>query len=166
VNRVLIACVGNILRGDDGFGVAVAQALQTRTFPPGVDLMETGIGGMSIVQELMDGYEALIIVDAVDRGAPPGTLFVLQPDVPSPEALSTDEWRAQFSNLHLAEPSRILLLARAAGVLPPRVAILGCQPECLDDFNPGLSPTIAAAVAPACERTLTLAATFATVPVG
>ncbi len=61
--RVLIACVGNVLRHDDGFGVAVARALESAPLPDGVDLIETGIGGMSIVQRLMDGYDALIVVE-------------------------------------------------------------------------------------------------------
>jgi hydrogenase maturation protease len=165
MRRVLIACVGNILRGDDGFGVVVAEHLAAETLPPGVDLIETGIGGMSIVQQLMDGYDALIVVDAVDRSAPPGTLFVLQPAVADPGCLSTDEWRQQFSNLHLAEPSRVLLLARAAGVLPPTVTVVGCQPECIEDYEPSLSLKVRAAVPIAARRILELATSLATAQV-
>jgi hydrogenase maturation protease len=162
MTRVLIACVGNILRGDDGFGVAVAQYLADQQLPkePGVELIETGIGGMSIVQQLMDGYDALIVVDAVDRGAAPGTVFVLQPEIADPNTLSTDEWRREFSNLHLAEPSRILLLARAAGALPERVVVVGCQPEHVEDYVPNLSPPVAQAVPVAAERVVELAASM------
>jgi hydrogenase maturation protease len=160
VTRVLIACVGNILRADDGFGVAVANELEGRPLPSGVELIETGIGGMSIVQQLMDGYDALIVVDAIDRGAAPGTLFVLHPRVPDPEGLSTDEWRQQFSNLHLAEPSRILLLARAAGALPPRVVVVGCQPERIEEYAPTLTPTVQRAVPVAAARALEIAASI------
>lgn len=161
MRRVLIACVGNVLRGDDGFGVVVAEHLGRRALPPGVEVIETGIGGMSIVQQLMDGYDALIVVDAVDRAAAPGTLFVLEPDVADPTRLPLDEWRAQFSNLHLAEPSRVLLLARAAGVLPPRVALVGCQPACLDDDSWTLSPSVYAAVELAVDRIVDLASQLA-----
>jgi hydrogenase maturation protease len=147
MTRTLVACVGNVLRRDDGFGVAVAQHL-TRgdPLPPEVDLIETGIGGMSIVQQLMDGYDALIVVDALDWGAEPGTVLVVEPRVEDPERLGVDDWRARFSNLHLAEPSRALLLARAAGVLPSRVLLVGCQPLECDEFAEGLSPPVAAAV--------------------
>jgi hydrogenase maturation protease len=157
MTRVLIACIGNILRGDDGFGVSVAEELARRSLPTGVDLIETGIGGMSIVQQLMDGYDAMVVVDAVDAGASPGTVFVLDPQVPDPSSLSIDEWRQQFSNLHLAEPSRILLFARAAGVLPARVILVGCQPERMDEYEPTLSPTVQRAVPVAAARALELA---------
>jgi hydrogenase maturation protease len=166
VTRVLIACVGNILRGDDGFGVIVAEELARRSLPTGVDLIETGIGGMSIVQQLMDGYDAMIVIDAVDRGAAPGTVFVLDPQVADPNTLSPEEWRQQFSNLHLAEPSRILLLARAAGVLPSRVILVGCQPERIDEYEPTLTATVQSAVPVAAARALELATSMLASPVG
>src|ERR687884_965842 len=98
--RVLVACVGNALRGDDGFGIAVAERLASEGgLPPGVDLIETGIGGLSIVHQLMEGYATLVVVDAIDRGAPSGTVFVLEAQVPDPAGLSADEWHARFSNL-------------------------------------------------------------------
>jgi len=70
--HVLVAGVGNVLHGDDGYGVAVAQRLMQRPdLPPAVKVVEVGIGGISLVQELFDGYDVLMIVDAVDRdGAP------------------------------------------------------------------------------------------------
>jgi hydrogenase maturation protease len=155
---VLVACVGNVLRGDDGFGQAVEQRLAASgALPPEVDLIETGIGGMAIVQQLMQGYDLLIIVDAVDRGAAPGTVVVLEPEVPDPSSLHPDEWRERFSNLHLAEPSRVLLLARALGVLPERVRILGCQPLSCEEFSQELSPPVLAAVESASRRVVELA---------
>lgn len=147
--RLLVACVGNVLRADDGFGVAVAEHLAEEPLPPDAALIETGIGGMGIVHELMSGYDALIVVDTVERGAPPGTLFVLEPDVPDPGSLPVDRWRTLFSNLHLAEPSRVLLLARAFHVLPERVLLVGCQPESCDELRQGLSEPVEAAVSAA-----------------
>ena len=156
--RVLVACVGNVLRGDDGFGQAVERRLLAdEPLPPGVDVIETGIGGMGIVHQLMQGYGTLIVVDAVDRGAAPGTVFVLEPDVPEPTSLDIDEWRDRFSNLHLAEPSRVFLLARALGVLPERVVLVGCQPLACDEFNQTLSAPVAAAVGLAVRRVSELA---------
>jgi hydrogenase maturation protease len=166
MTRVLIACVGNILRGDDGFGVVVAEELAARSLPSGVDLIETGIGGMSIVQQLMDGYDAMILVDAVDRGTPPGSVFVLEPDVPEPDRLSTEQWRQHFSNLHLAEPSRVLLLARAARVLPARVMLVGCQPDSIEEYAPALTPTVQQAVPVAAALVLELATSMLASPVG
>ncbi len=92
------------------------------------------------------------VVDAVERRAPPGTVFVLEPEVPEPHALTFDEWRAAFSNFHLAEPARVLLLARAAGALPERVLIVGCQPADCDRIGEGLSRPVSAAVDIATRR--------------
>ncbi|MDQ3811582.1 MAG: hydrogenase maturation protease [Chloroflexota bacterium] len=160
--RVLVACVGNILRGDDGFGPAVERHLTSIDgLPAGVDVIETGIGGMAIVQQLMLGYETLIVVDAVDQGAPPGTVLVLEPAIPDPTSIDTDQWREQFSNLHLAEPSRVFLLARALGVLPERVHVVGCQPLSCEDFSQQLSPPVQSAVELAARRVLELARQYA-----
>ncbi|MBA2756158.1 MAG: hydrogenase maturation protease [Chloroflexi bacterium] len=159
--RILVACVGNLLRHDDGFGVAVARELERRGLPEGVDLIETGIGGMSVVQQLMDGYEALIVVDAVDREALAGTLWVLTPEVDDPASIERDEWRTLFQNLHLAEPHRILLMARSLGALPPIVRIVGCQPADIDTMDEQLSPPVAAAVPVAADRIAAMVDAFA-----
>jgi len=164
VSRVLIACVGNVLRGDDGFGVAVAEELaRGEPLPDGVELIETGIGGLHIVQQLMDGYDTLIVVDALARGAAPGTLVVAEPRVPDPSTMPIEEWRSQFSNLHLAEPSRVLLMARAAGVLPRRVVLIGCEPQACEDYSQTLSMPVQAAIVAAVSkvRELVAAATVA-----
>lgn len=151
MRRVLVACVGNTLRGDDGFGIAVAAELQ-EGLPAGVDVIETGIGGIGIVHQLMEGYDGLVIVDAVERAATPGHVFVLVPQVPHVDTPTFDEWRAQLADLHLAEPSRVLRIARAAGVLPPQVLVVGCQPGSCEDFEEGLSEAVAKAVPVAARR--------------
>ena len=167
MNRVLIACVGNVLRGDDGFGVAVAEELaHGGPLPDGVELIETGIGGLHIVQQLMDGYDTLIVVDAIARGAAPGTLVVAEPHVTDPATMPIEEWRSQFSNLHLAEPSRVLLMARAAGVLPPRVILIGCEPRSCEDYSQTLSSPVQAAVLTAAARVRELVAVPKTVGIG
>ena len=159
---ILVACVGNVLRHDDGFGVAVARALEAEPLPDGVDLIETGIGGMSVVQQLMDGYDALIVVDAVDRGVAPGTIWVLEPEVPAPESIDRDEWRALFQNLHLAEPHRIFLMAKSLGALPPVIRLVGCQPGDVDTMDERLSPAVEAAVSIAADRVRGIAASLLT----
>lgn len=158
--RVLIACVGNVLRHDDGFGVAVARGLEAEPLPAGVELIETGIGGMSIVHRLMDGFDALVVVDALDRGEAPGTLWVLEPEVPAPDSLPRHEWRGLFQNLHLAEPYRIFLMAKSLGALPSVVWLVGCQPEDIDAMDERLSPAVAAAVPAAVERVREIAASL------
>lgn len=131
--RVLVAGMGNVLEGDDGFGVRVAQTLQeTRDLPLGTEVVEVGIGGMHLVQELLDGWEALVVVDAVDRGDPPGRVSLLRPEVPAPEELAPDERAGFLADLHYTVPAKALLMAKALGVLPPTVFILGCQPETLE----------------------------------
>lgn len=147
--RVLIAGVGNLLRGDDGFGVEVAQRLLA--CPPDVPsaqitIIETGIGGMHIVQELLSGYDALVIVDAVERDASPGTLFVLEPVRANPLVWSVETRRDYFADTHYAEPSHALALAEGVGALPERVVIVGCQVEIVDDLVQGMSPAVAMAV--------------------
>ena len=127
--RIVVAGVGNVLRGDDGFGPAVIQALESSgALPPGVCTLEVGIGGIGLVHELLAGCDALIVVDAVDRGGPAGTLYVLEPELPAEETFSAPEHTFMSTDLHEVVPARVLLMARALGVLPPWVRIIGCQP--------------------------------------
>jgi hydrogenase maturation protease len=150
--RLLIAGMGNVLCGDDGFGVAVAQELMRRAPLRGMEVIEVGIGGMHVVQALMDGYQALVIVDAVERGAPPGTLFVLDPDIAPLDSLPPEEAHAIAAATHHTVPARVLMLARALGVLPPKVAIVGCQPACTEQLGTALSPAVHEAVDRAVAR--------------
>ena len=147
--RVLIAGVGNVLRGDDGFGVEVARRLMAQ--PPQVPgaavvVIETGIGGLHLVQELLSGYDALVILDAVERGAAPGTLFLLEPERVDPASWPTEVRRDFFADTHYAEPSHALALAGGVGVLPPRVLVVGCQIAVVDDLLGRMTPAVARAV--------------------
>jgi hydrogenase maturation protease len=136
MTRVLVAGVGNVLRGDDGFGPAVVGRLGT--LPDGVRVVETGIGGVALLQELLAApLEGLVVVDALDRGADPGTVFVLEPDVAEAE---------HVADVHLANPDRVLSMARTMGALPPRVAIVGCQPQDADELAQTLTPVVERAV--------------------
>lgn len=144
--RILVAGVGNLLRADDGFGVEVARRLGALTLPAGVRVVETGIAGIALVQELQEGWDALVVVDAVDRGRPPGTVLVVEPDVVDVAALTEDERRDQLADMHLATPERALMLAAALGVLPPRCLLVGCQIADPDAYGEGLTPPVQAAV--------------------
>ena len=151
--RVLVVGVGNLLRRDDGFGIEVAQRLETLDdLPPGVSVTETGIAGVGLVQDLMDGYDALVIVDAVSRGGAPGTLYLLEPGVPDIRGWTDEERRAFLADLHQVEPSKALGLAAALGVLPPIVRVVGCEPAECDEAEIGLTPAVARAADLAVER--------------
>jgi hydrogenase maturation protease len=139
--RVLVACVGNVLRRDDGFGPAVAERL--RELPEGAELVETGIGGIALLQELMAGCDGLVLIDAVDRGVEPGTVFAITPEVG--EAVHVPD-------VHLANPERVLTMAKAMGVLPERVLIVGCQPTDADGLGERLSPQVERALAIAAAK--------------
>jgi hydrogenase maturation protease len=141
--RVLIACVGNLLRRDDGFGPAIAARLEEVGLPEGVRVVETGIGGVALLQELMTGYDGLVLIDAVDRGERPGTVFVITPQVGA---------AAHVPDLHLANPERVLTMAKAMGALPERVRIVGCQPANVDELDERLSPEVERSLELATER--------------
>jgi hydrogenase maturation protease len=141
MSRVLVACVGNVLRRDDGFGPAVAARLEGK-LPEGAALVETGIGGIALVQELLAGCDGLVLVDAIDQGGPPGTLFRVEPEVG--EAVHVPD-------VHLANPERVLAMAKAMDALPSRVVIVGCQPADVDELGEGLSAPVAAALEQAVE---------------
>jgi len=151
--HVLVAGVGNVLHGDDGYGVAVAQRLMQRPdLPPAVKVVEVGIGGISLVQELFDGYDVLMIVDAVDRDGAPGTIYLLEPQVPDLAEWTREQRQDFLANMHMTTPSRALILARALGVLPPSVYMLGCQPTTCGELVIGLSHPVERAVELSVER--------------
>ena len=151
--RILIAGVGNILHGDDGFGVEVARRLADRCLPDGVDLIETGIAGIALVQELQSGYDALIVIDAVDHRRPPGTVMVIEPEIIDLTLLSATQKHDLLADMHLATPERALMLANALGVLPERRFLIGCQPDEIEVLRIGLSEIVTASVGVALNET-------------
>jgi hydrogenase maturation protease len=149
---VVIAGVGNVLRGDDGFGPAVVQALERDGgLPAGVRTVEVGIGGIGLVHELLEGCDMLVVVDAVERGGEPGTLYILEPQVPCLESLSDTERAGLAVDLHEVVPGSVLLMARGLGVLPPVMRIVGCQPGETEEFALDLTPPVAGAVSEAVQ---------------
>lgn len=144
--RVLIAGVGNVLRRDDGFGVEVARRLQTMALPADVVVVETGIAGIALVQELQAGWDALVVVDAVDHGRAPGTVMFIEPEVLDVQTVSLDRRHDLLADMHLATPELAMMLALALGVLPANVVLVGCQIADPDAVGEGLTPAVAAAV--------------------
>jgi hydrogenase maturation protease len=148
--RILVAGVGNVLHGDDGFGVELAWRLMKRSLPPGVKVIETGIGGMSLVQEAMGGCDALLLLDAHRSGGAPGTLRLLEPSLPDLSGLDAHRLRDYFADTHYATPLRALALLERIGRLPKRVAVLGCEPDSRSDES--LCLALSAPVAAALDR--------------
>lgn len=145
--EVLIGGVGNVLHGDDGFGIELAKRLMQRDdLPDGVKVIETGIGGMSLVQEVMAGCRGLLLLDAYRRGGAPGTLYFLEPELPDLNGLDTHAQRAFFADTHYATPLRALSLLQRLDRLPETVRVLGCEPTQVDDLHWGLSEPVSAAL--------------------
>lgn len=144
--RILVAGMGNVLRGDDGFGVAVARELQTRDLPTHVDVAEVGISGMSVAQELLEGYDAFVLVDAMERGDDPGTLHVERAEVPDLDQYSKREMGSFVADMHQTDPSKVLVLGAALDVLPDPTVLVGCEPRETDDLEDRLSDPVRDAV--------------------
>ena len=135
---VLVVGVGNVLLGDDGFGVHVAQRLGASPLPAGVRVAEFGVRALHLAFELMNPYASVILVDAMSRGAAPGTLFVMEPSL---EEL--DEGPVPYA--HGLHPAAVLRMARALGARLDHIRIVGCEPAELDE-HVGLSEPVRRAV--------------------
>jgi hydrogenase maturation protease len=159
MNSVLVAGIGNVFKGDDGFGVAVAERLASYGLAAGVEVVDFGIRALDLVYALRDGYRAAILVDTVQRGEPPGTLYVIEPEPPP----GADEAHDALLSPHEMDPQKVLRLASLLGDACGRVILVGCEPESFgdDEFGgEGLSPPVAAAVGRAAAEVERLARAF------
>jgi hydrogenase maturation protease len=133
--RYLVAGVGNIFFGDDGFGCAVAREL-ARTPLVQAKVADFGVAGIHLAYELLEGYEHAFLIDAAPRGGAPGTLYVIEPDGRVPSG-SPDP--------HGMDLSQVFAFAYALGGVTPPITIVGCEPAAIDE-GIGLSPPVASAV--------------------
>jgi hydrogenase maturation protease len=118
--RILLAGIGNVFLGDDGFGVALADRLARRELPRGTDVVDFGIRGMDLAYAMQSGYDAVVMLDATPRGQPPGTVYLIEAETDLEEvALET----------HGMDPVKVLGLVRALGGAPPRTFVVGCEPQ-------------------------------------
>ena len=142
--RVLVAGVGNIFLGDDGFGVEVVRRLAEREMPEGVEVKDFGIRGMDLAYALHEDYEAVVFVDAVPRGEEPGTVYLIEPEIEDDGEVSLDT--------HGMDPVKVIKLSRALGAKPTRTLVVGCEPQVVlsgedyDDMSMELSEPVQAAV--------------------
>jgi hydrogenase maturation protease len=143
--KILIAGIGNIFLGDDGFGVEVAQRLASHTFPAGVRVTDFGIRGFDLAYALMEGYETTILIDAYPGDANPGELSVLEPDL---DGLSSSDMQGNFVEPHAMNPVNVLRMAVGMGARLRRVLLVGCVPATLgpDEGQMGLSEPVIAAI--------------------
>jgi hydrogenase maturation protease len=136
--KILVAGVGNIFLGDDGFGTEVARRLAETELPEEVEVGDFGIRGIHLAYEL-SGYDTTILIDATPRGAAPGTLCALELEEGEPQTVI---------DAHGMTPDAVLDLVGVVGGQMRRVLLVGCEPA---DVSPGmeLSPPVAAAIEPA-----------------
>jgi len=151
--RILVAGIGNIFLGDDGFGVEVARRLAAANLPEAVRVADFGIRGLDLVYALQDGYETTILIDAFPNNQPSGTVSIVEPD--------TNAWSdapGSFVEPHSMHPLNVLRMAKSMNGSLGRVLLVGCEPASLggDDGHMGLSAPVEAAVDEAVKATETL----------
>jgi hydrogenase maturation protease len=140
MQRVLIAGIGNIFLGDDGFGVAVANRLAAEKLPTEVAVRDFGIRGLHLAYEMLDGgYDTTVLVDALPRGGAPGTVYLVEPELDKPVAA------AGAVDAHSMDPSAVLGMLQTLGGVPGRILIVGCEPESVEE-RMGLSPPVETAI--------------------
>lgn len=142
--RTLVMGIGNILRGDDGIGIAVVDALKTQTLPEHVTVLDAGTPGFELVL-LMQDYDHVIVIDAADMDARAGTWRVFAPD--EVKLRAGDLYLR--GTLHYAGLAEALNLGTALGILPPKITIIGIQPQVID-WQQGLSACVADVIPTIC----------------
>jgi len=135
--KTLVAGIGNIFNGDDGFGSEVAQRLAGRPMPEGVHVEDYGIRGVHLAYELLEGYDLVVLVDALVRGEAAGTVYVIEPNVDLDDVPPLDS--------HQMDPRAVLGMVGELGGEISRLLLVGCEPADIGE-GMGLSPPVAAAV--------------------
>jgi len=139
--RILIAGIGNIFRGDDAFGIEVVQRLVSRSFPPGVLVADFGTRGHDLAYAILDGYDSVILLDATTRGGEPGTLYTLE--------LNAGKLGARSLDTHGVDLPSVFNLVRVMGGTLPHLFLVGCEPGELgsaEEGAVGLSEPVLAAI--------------------
>jgi hydrogenase maturation protease len=154
--RILIAGIGNIFLGDDGFGVEVIRQLALLPWPDGVELKDYGIRGLDLAFALLDSQDLIILVDALAHGGTAGTLYVIEPDL--------DELGEADIQTHNVDPVQVLKMVKAFGGTPEGIIrLVGCEPATFGSEGEGimgLSDPVTAAIPKAVETVTLLVKTF------
>jgi hydrogenase maturation protease len=170
MSAILVAGIGNVFLGDDGFGVEVVRHLQEKlaagelpAFADSVSIADFGIRGIDLCYALLDGVDSAILIDTMQRGAAPGTLYVIEP---SAEEAVGDEPGDPYAvpilmSPHEMDPAKVLQTVRMLGGGCEDIVVLGCEPQDFgfengEEGRMGLSGAVSAAVEQAVELTVTL----------
>jgi hydrogenase maturation protease len=147
--NILIACIGNIFLGDDGFGCEVARHLSQLEWPDNVKVVDFGIRGFDLTYALLDGPDVTIFVDAAPRGDAPGTLYTIETELDEIENIQTGE----MVDAHSMNPLKVLSLVKSMGGKFKKILLVGCEPATLGpaEGQMGLSEPVALAVNEAVE---------------
>ena len=148
---ILVAAVGNLWLGDDGFAGEVAKRLRERGAADDVAVADFGTSGLDLAYEVMRGYEALVLVDVSRQGGEPGTLYVMEVDPAEVDGDIDDRTRI---DPHGMDPGTVLRFVKATNGWPGRVVVIACEPEQVEEVSIGLSPHVARAVDGAVELVL------------
>lgn len=141
MGRVLVAGVGNIFLGDDGFGVEVVRRLSALSLPDSIEIADFGIRALDLAYSLTEQWELVILVDATARGGRPGTLYVIEADLDSTPSLDP------FFDGHSLHPAAALEMTKRLGLIRSRVLIVGCEPLVTqEDYGMSLSGPVNSAV--------------------
>lgn len=141
--HVLVAGIGNIFEGDDGFGVEVAKRLAQCELPRAVRVADFGIRGFDLGYALLDGYDTTILIDAYPHGQPPGTVSLVEPDLSV-----LDEAGPSAVEPHGMDPIKVLRMAKHMNTSLKKILLVGCEPATLggEEGHMGLSEPVEAAV--------------------
>jgi hydrogenase maturation protease len=148
VKRILVAGIGNMWLGDDGFGGEVVKRLEARELPKGTVVFDFGTGGLDLAYEVMRGYDALVLVDVTQQGGEPGTLYVMEALEEEVEAGIED---GQMLNPHAMDPQTVLRFVKTLGAWPGKVLVVACEPAEVAEMGFGLSEQVVRAVDGAVE---------------
>jgi len=141
-SRILVAGIGNIFLGDDGFGPEVLRRIPQELANPRVQVVDYGIRGMHLAYDLAEGFDTTILVDSAQRGDAPGTVYLIEPEG---QAGQGDAASMTLFNAHGMQPDLVLSLAGSLGGDAGRVLVVGCEPATLEE-GIGLSAPVTAAV--------------------
>ncbi|HEY6805567.1 MAG TPA: hydrogenase maturation protease [Pyrinomonadaceae bacterium] len=155
--KILVAGIGNIFLGDDGFGCAVLKELNLRSWPANVRVFDFGIRGFDLAYALLDGYDVAILVDATPHGEAPGTLYTIEP---GPKDFEAFDANVGMIETHGMNPLKVLSLVKSMGGEFKKVLVVGCEPETFgpEEGQLGLSQAVERAVPAAVKIVETLVA--------
>jgi hydrogenase maturation protease len=147
---ILIAGIGNIFLGDDGFGVEVARRLMDRDLPAEVRVVDFGVRGLDLAYALQDGYQTTVLIDAFPNGNQPGTVSLVKPNLNEIDATP-----GGFVEPHSMHPMNVLRMAKAMNGSLNNVLLIGCEPATFggDEGCMGLSEQVNKAVDQAVSTT-------------